>query len=147
MVAVNPSLGSYSPFQYQKEHAVVGFIPQDQIVGWYRITDETHSFTPKGLQEAADKIKNNDLEFAQNPTYDEKKYAKKRGGARPELAGFPKDHKAWAEKPWKAFKDKPVRDIFEQMLQRICGKVKAKRDLSCLTSFGSQVQTYSTLAD
>lgn len=138
MVAVNPSLGSYSPFRYQKEHAVVGFIPQGQIVGWYKITDETHSFTPKGLQEAADKIQNNKLAFTENPAYDEKKYAKKRGGARPELAGFPKDHKAWAEKPWKEFKDKPVEDVFEQMLQRICGKVKAKRDTSCSPSFGSQ---------
>lgn len=103
---MNASLGKYSPYGGQMEHAFIGHIPMDQIEGWFivKAKNAMDLITSKG--EATEGIP-----FIRNAKYIPEKYLTAKGsGAQPQLAGFPSNYPGWKAKPWKEFRDKKVSD-------------------------------------
>lgn len=92
MINVAKTLGKYNLYTEEDEYAALGGVKWDQIVSWRKV-DRSNLGTFSWLRP----IKNKD--------YDATRYSKFRtGGAQFGLAGFPPDHEAWNEKPWKQFK-------------------------------------------
>lgn len=81
LIDVNASLRKYSPFPHEQEFAAIGGIKYDQIKGWI------HS----------------DGKKKENQQYSKQYDALKDGGVQYQLSGFPDDHTAWKDAPWKSF--------------------------------------------
>lgn len=79
------TLGHFYRRPAEAEHAALGGIHFTQVVGWteYR---EGVAQRPR-----------------RNPRYDHRFDAAVGGGAQPQLAGFPANHRAWSLDPWRAF--------------------------------------------
>ncbi|KAE9565998.1 hypothetical protein CGMCC3_g17825 [Colletotrichum fructicola] len=93
MIDTVGTLGKYSDFEEEREFAALGGIKYEQIVSWRTLNSrDLRKSTP-------------------NKDFDKRKYGSAvAGGVQYKLAGFPLDHKAWREEPWK--KHKPTkRDI------------------------------------
>jgi hypothetical protein len=79
------------PHPEEQELAALDGIPWKQIVGWW------DQFTMSNGNIV-------DGKFTENPDFDKAKYdSHDDAGAQYQLAGFPKDHKAWKEAPWNAY--------------------------------------------
>ncbi|KAE9565837.1 hypothetical protein CGMCC3_g17983 [Colletotrichum fructicola] len=93
MIDTVGTLGKHSDFEEEREFATLGGIKYEQIVSWRTLNGrDLGKSTP-------------------NKDFDKRKYGSAvAGGVQYQLAGFPPDHKAWREEPWK--KHKPTkRDI------------------------------------
>lgn len=85
-VDVNGTLRQYSPHSDEFEYASLGVIRWNQIMGWRRV-----NFGRMGA-------------FVPNRNYSRRIYSLARaGGIEPQLAGFPMDHRAWEQEPWRNF--------------------------------------------
>ncbi|EEU0312790.1 Heat-labile enterotoxin IIA, A chain, partial [Escherichia coli] len=89
MFDVNGVLGSYSPHPYEHEVAALGGIPWSQVIGWY--------FVSFGVIEGA---------MTRNPGYRADLFrglaiSPNEDGYR--FAGFPDEHPAWREAPWRDY--------------------------------------------
>ncbi|KAJ4287195.1 hypothetical protein N0V90_012593 [Kalmusia sp. IMI 367209] len=95
-ISCSDTLGAHNPIPDEVEFVAIDEIPWGSVIGWY----DTFTTRPTQKNKIADAV------YHANPDYDPAKYPKSAdGGARPRLAGFPKNHKAWKESPWKDFKD------------------------------------------
>lgn len=121
MVDVNRSLGKYSPYPAQNEHAAIGFIPFDQIEGWWEVTYKHDFADPKVGKKTQDKLRRGQLKrFHKNPHFNPN-FQKLRGnGEAPQLAGFPRLSTAWDEDTWKQFKTLPVSKSLDDMIDAVC---------------------------
>ncbi|KAK1597114.1 cholera enterotoxin subunit A2 [Colletotrichum navitas] len=92
MIDVTKTLGKYNVYFEEDEYAALGGVKWDQIVSWRKIDrSNLQSFSW--------------LLPIKNPDYNEIRYSGFRtGGAQYGLAGFPPNHKAWWEDPWKQFR-------------------------------------------
>ncbi|KAM0743394.1 hypothetical protein ACQRIT_003571 [Beauveria bassiana] len=148
MIDVNRSLGKYSPYVAQKEHAAIGFIPYDQIEGWWEVTYNKDFSEPKVGKESQEKLRHGKFKgFKMNPKYSKISFQGLRGaGAAPQLAGFPKTSQAWQEDTWKQFKTQAVEKSLDELITSMCaGKGKsAKRDAGCMARLGHQDSIHST---
>jgi hypothetical protein len=85
-----------NPIPEEIEFVAIDHIPWGRVIGWY----DTFSTRPTNKNKIADAV------YHANPEYNAAKYPRlPDGGGRPRLAGFPPDHEAWSESPWKNFKD------------------------------------------
>jgi hypothetical protein len=85
-----------NPIPKEVEFVAIDHIPWGRVIGWY----DTFSTRPTNKNEISDAV------YHVNPDYSAAKYSRlPDGGGRPRLAGFPKNHKAWTQSPWKEFKD------------------------------------------
>ncbi|KAE9569544.1 Cholera enterotoxin subunit A [Colletotrichum fructicola] len=81
------TLGKYSEFDEESEWAALGGIKYEQIVSWRPLNGRKLGTTTK------------------NKDYDKAKYGLAvNGGVQYQLAGFPPNHEAWDEEPWKDHK-------------------------------------------
>ncbi|KID95890.1 Heat-labile enterotoxin IIA, A chain, partial [Metarhizium majus ARSEF 297] len=130
MVDVNRSLGKYSPYAAQKEHAAIGFIPYDQIEGWWEVTYKNDFSDPKVGKESQEKLRQGKFKgFKKNPKYNKGNFQKLRGtGAAPQLAGFPRLSQAWQDDTWKGFKTQAVEKNLDDLISSICAGKSTKRD-------------------
>ncbi|KID78744.1 Heat-labile enterotoxin IIA, A chain [Metarhizium brunneum] len=121
MVDVNRSLGKYSPYPAQTEHAAIGFIPFEQIEGWWEVTYKHDFADPKVGKKTQDKLRRGQLKhFHRNPHFSPN-FQKLRGnGVAPQLAGFPRLSTAWDEDTWKQFKTLPVSKSLDDMIEAVC---------------------------
>ncbi|KAK2010898.1 cholera enterotoxin subunit A2 [Colletotrichum eremochloae] len=92
MIDVAKTLGKYNLYGEEDEFSALGGVKWDQIVSWYKVDrNNLHSFSW--------------LWGIRNEDYNEVRYRGFRtGGAQYSLAGFPPDHEAWDEEPWKQFR-------------------------------------------
>lgn len=105
-------------------------------MGWYEITDDLHHFKTGEIKKVAENIASGEMKMTIHDGYDKAAFEGKRGsGKKTELAGFPKNHKAWEDAEFKAFKDKPVKDTFLDFLDLACKKSLAKRDAASSECF------------
>ncbi|KAF5482813.1 Cholera enterotoxin subunit A [Colletotrichum siamense] len=87
MIDTVGTLGKYSDFDEELEFAALGGIKYEQIVSWRQL---------KGR---------NLGKSTMNKDFDKRKYGSAAaGGVQYQLAGFPPNHKAWREEPWKSHK-------------------------------------------
>ncbi|KAM4066201.1 heat-labile enterotoxin alpha chain domain-containing protein [Hirsutella rhossiliensis] len=126
-IDVNNSLGKFSPHPEELEYVMLNGAEPGQIKG--------HMKVEKGAQWQKIEIpigKDDPLPkgFNANQGYDALYQRTGDISARPELAGFPPNHKAWKEDSWKDFKKKSLEESVENILSQACGK-KSKRDLAC----------------
>lgn len=85
MVDVQEILKQYNPYPDEKEYAVLGGIPYDQIIGWSRVANR--------------KI----LAVEKNKDFNKRRYSGlKHATGQYQLAAFPPGHRAWSESPWNA---------------------------------------------
>lgn len=139
-VDVNASLQGYSMFSGEIEHAAIGFIPWEQIEGYWEIKAGSDKKT------IAEKIKDGTLEgFKENKEFNPEFKSKTGRGAVPALAGFGKDHPAYQYDYWKKFKDIPPEDAIEEIMEKVCAgnKPVVKRDNVCLKKMGYKGKTKS----
>ncbi|KAM4061689.1 heat-labile enterotoxin alpha chain domain-containing protein [Hirsutella rhossiliensis] len=130
-IDVDASLGRYSPYKGQTEHAFIGGIPFDQIEGWYEL---------KGIKDTdvLETIKRGEspgrVEFIKSPKFNEEKYRNQKGsGAQPQIAGFPETSDAWKEKPWNQYKDQKVLDNLGNFYwNKVCGGTSCNKDFQPL---------------
>ncbi|EXU97531.1 heat-labile enterotoxin alpha chain [Metarhizium robertsii] len=143
MVDVNRSLGKYSPYAAQKEHAAIGFIPYDQIEGWWEVTYKDDFSDPKIGKQSQEKLRQGKFKgFKKNPKFNKGSFQKLRGtGAAPQLAGFPRLSPAWQDDTWKAFKTQAVEKNLDDLISSICAGKSTKRDAGCMTRLGHQETT------
>ncbi|PHH59836.1 putative enterotoxin [Ophiocordyceps australis] len=137
MIDVNKSLGRFSPYFADRLQAAMGYIPFDQIEGWYKVNYENHFSSPEAIAKTVERIRNRSPKgYTRNKKFNSARYGAERGrGGVPKLAGFPKGHPAWKEEKWRAFKDESVEVNLDRAARIVCGAHAAKRDLSCLERF------------
>ncbi|ODA81991.1 hypothetical protein RJ55_00496 [Drechmeria coniospora] len=138
---LNRSLGKYSPYPGQKEHAAIEFIRYEQIEGWYEVTYEKHFSEPQIGKESQDKLRRGAFgHFKKNAKFDKSRFHNLRGRGRvPQLAGFPAISPAWQEVPWKAFKTQAVDKNLNAVIDSLCGgRLRARRGLGCTGRPGGQ---------
>ncbi|KAK8927361.1 Heat-labile enterotoxin IIB, A chain [Metarhizium anisopliae] len=133
LVNVNKSLGKYSPYPAQKEHAAVGFIPFEQIEGWWQVTYLDDFSDPKIGKVTQERLRNEKFKaFQKNTKFNKNTFQNQRGaGVAPQLAGFPRLSTAWEEDPWKQFKAQDVQKNLDDLITSAC----AGKD-SCMTQLG-----------
>ncbi|KHN98349.1 Heat-labile enterotoxin IIB, A chain [Metarhizium album ARSEF 1941] len=125
MVDVNRSLGKYSPYPGQKEHAAIQFIPYQQVEGWWVVTYQHHFSNPAIGKRTQKRLRRGRLRrhYHKNPDFDRSfaSFASPRDGGRaPGLAGFPRHSIAWDEDTWKEFKTIPVSRSLDAMVEKRC---------------------------
>ncbi|KAK2592209.1 hypothetical protein QQS21_010097 [Conoideocrella luteorostrata] len=131
MVDVNKSLKTYSPIASEKEQAAVGFIPWDQVEGWYEITQDERRFSGKW------DTRINRLKFTKNDKYNLERYkSQEPSGEQLQLAGLPKQgdvdvpastievfQNVWKRKPWKKYADMSTSDHLANFVwTKVCVK-------------------------
>ncbi|KAF2014685.1 ADP-ribosylation [Aaosphaeria arxii CBS 175.79] len=117
LIDVSKTLGRHYRHKSEYEYAVKD-IPMDQVMGWYTFSLGGHL---DGDFEA-----NDDAFYKKNaPSLSSRKYNEKYGGqtdggAQNSVAGFPENHEAWTESPWKEIspykskKAKNAREILKE---------------------------------
>lgn len=143
MVNVPETLGEFLPSEFAKESelAAVGKIPFEQVRGWIKKSSALRPGDWIKLRDVGPKLSGEPLTddlrqqlgkamadaYTPNTKYDAAKYDKTReSGGRPELAGFPKDSKAWQDERWKPFQDKKVSESLKEFLsETVCAKEEA----------------------
>lgn len=106
MIDVEATLGSRVPFPGEAEQAFAGFVPLEQIEGWYDL--RRTGFRPDTFVKLANGQKL-EKHFEPNPHFNGKKYeATKGSGMQPQLAGFPDGDEFWQVDPWAKFRDQSV---------------------------------------
>ncbi|KAG8410897.1 hypothetical protein J3459_016925 [Metarhizium acridum] len=98
------------------KRAAIGFVPFEQIEGWWEVTYEHDFSNPQVGKKTQDKLQ-------------------KLGGSgeAPQLAGFPRLSTAWDEDTWKQFKALPVSKSLDDMIDALC----TGKD-NCIKQLGQQ---------
>ncbi|KHO01883.1 Heat-labile enterotoxin IIB, A chain [Metarhizium album ARSEF 1941] len=122
MVDVNRSLGKYSLYPGQYEHAALGYIPYEQVEGWWSVTyGEDFSDRETGMKTQKELRQGTFRGFQRNPTFDSTSFQKLRGkGPAPQLAGFPPLSTAWEEETWRNYRGLRVSTSLDDMLLEAC---------------------------
>ncbi|UNI23353.1 hypothetical protein JDV02_009179 [Purpureocillium takamizusanense] len=139
MIDVNRSLGKFSPYPAQKEHAAIGFIPFEQVVGWYPVTFEKNFANPELGKKTQKEIREGKLKsFRRNSSFDLTKFQALTGsGAIPQLAGFSRWSTAWEDNTWRLFRDESVEKNLDGMITLLCSTGKSlKRSEACRERLG-----------
>lgn len=86
LIDVLATLDQYARNLREQEYAAIGGIKLEQIISWIPVV-------------------NGDIgKEVKNPAYNRKLFKKEKdAGAQPQLAGFPSEHRAWGEEPWRKF--------------------------------------------
>lgn len=131
-VDVNASLQGYTRFAGELEQAAIGYIPWEQVEGWYEISYERMTDLQSGRVTVKEGEPN--YPYFENPKFNPETVPKKGRGAEPGLAGFDAGHPACKYDFWGKWCDKPAADTLDKIMAEIC--TGGKKESACLQKMG-----------
>ncbi|KZZ98880.1 Heat-labile enterotoxin IIA, A chain [Moelleriella libera RCEF 2490] len=119
MIDLGASTAPYTRSPQQAQQAVVGYVPWDQIIGWYDLSNSEYRDV-LFLKGNIEKMKKGEIlpGFVRNPDHNPSKYANPvTSGAQRQLAGFPRFVQAWDDPDWTTYNYQSVAQNLNRFIQ------------------------------
>ncbi|PHH80740.1 putative enterotoxin [Ophiocordyceps camponoti-rufipedis] len=104
MVDVSGTLLDQYQSKNQREQAVVGGVPFEQVMGWYDLSKLGHEWGTYTRSVMNLLEQNQTLDgYTANPLFNPRYLGTRGAGGKPQLAGFSRRDQNWRKEPWKQF--------------------------------------------